>query len=683
MNYPLIWDNLVAYSMQIGLLVGLAAFVPGVLRLRLPAGRLAYWHMLLGACLLLPALRPWKQAVVTLSSYVPPSAPAAVVLHAAPVTAIDWVEIALFVMLGGIAIRMIWLASGLWRLSRLRKHSAPLTPESSWSVEADIRISDAISSPVTFGYLKPTVLLPANFHELEASAQEAILCHEVLHVRRKDWLFTVAEELVRCVFWFHPAIWWLLGEIGLAREQVVDREVVEVTRSRDEYVDALLAIAGATPRLDLAPAPLFLRKRHLKQRVVSIMKEVRMSKTRSISSLAAGLGILAAACWMVTATFPLAAAPQMVTDGPGVTVDAGGSVLHRGSVMYPAAALAKRIQGIVTVEATVDSSGNVVDTRVLSGPMELRKAAQQSVLTWHFAMDTSSTTRQVKVNFDLTGVPEPTYTRLTTSDLAPPTMDAASRAAAEAKVAALRSQITDQAKQAQDPAQRQQAMAKLNELQSTMNALQTRIGPPSIDGRRLNRIDVQGLNDTMRNDLMSRLGVHIGDTMTPEMMERVRKSAMEFDEHIMVGTMYGKDNEVTLSLRMPGASPGGVIGGVISSTPSVGYATTSDAKPNVPGRITIGGNVQQAKLIRQPKPVYPPLAKQARISGVVHLAAIIGKEGNVIDLKVISGHPLLIPSALEAVQLWVYQQTLLNGEPVEVSTQIDVNYTLADEPIQQ
>jgi len=615
-----------------------------------------------------------------LTSYVPPSAPTPVVLHAPPVTAIDWTEISLFVLLGGMAIRMIWLATGLWRLSRLRKHSTPLPVASSWSVEADIRISDAISSPVTFGYIQPTVLLPANFHELEASAQEAILCHEVLHVRRKDWLWTVAEELVRCVFWFHPAIWWLLGEIGLAREQVVDREVVEVTRSRDEYVDALLAIAGATPRLDLAPAPLFLRKRHLKQRVVSIMKEVRMSKTRSISSLAAGLGILAAACWMVTATFPLAAAPQMVTDGPGVTVDAGGSVLHRGSVSYPPSALMKRVQGVVTVEATVDSTGNVVDTRVLSGSMELRRAAQQSVLTWHFAMDTSSTTRQVKVNFDLTGVPEASFTQLTGSVLAPPAMDAASRAEAEAKVSALRSQITEQAKQmqdpakTQDPAKRQETMAKLSEMQATMNALQTRMGPPTMEGRRLNQINVQGLNDTMRNDLMSRLGVHVGDTMNSAALERVRKAAMEFDEHMQVGTMYGKDNEVSLMLMMPGARAGGAVG----SGPSVGFAST-EPKPNVPGRITIGGNVQSAKLIRQPKPVYPPLAKQARISGVVHLAAIISKEGQVIDLKVISGHPLLIPSALEAVQQWVYQQTLLNGEPVEVSTQIDVNYTLSDE----
>ena len=71
MNLQLIWDNLVSYSMQIGLLVGLAAFIPAALRLRLPASRLAYWHILLAACLLLPALRPWKQAAITLTRYVP------------------------------------------------------------------------------------------------------------------------------------------------------------------------------------------------------------------------------------------------------------------------------------------------------------------------------------------------------------------------------------------------------------------------------------------------------------------------------------------------------------------------------------------------------------------------------------------------------------------------------------
>ena len=94
-------------------------------------------------------------------------------------------------------------------------------------------------------------------------------------------------------------------------------------------------------------------------------------------------------------------------------------------------------------------------------------------------------------------------------------------------------------------------------------------------------------------------------------------------------------------------------------------------------RIRVGGNVQQARLIRQPKPLYPPLAKQARISGTVKLNAIIAKDGTIMNLSVISGHPLLVPSAMEAVKQWAYQPTLLNGEPVEVVTQIDVNFTLS------
>ena len=129
-----------------------------------------------------------------------------------------------------------------------------------------------------------------------------------------------------------------------------------------------------------------------------------------------------------------------------------------------------------------------------------------------------------------------------------------------------------------------------------------------------------------------------------------------------------------------GGTPGGVLGGIIGSVPTAALPPPPPPpvkKDAAPKRITIGGNVQQAKLVRQPKPVYPPLAKQARISGVVHLAAVISKDGTIQDLKVISGHPLLIPSALEAVKQWVYQPTLLNGEPVEVSTQIDVNFTLS------
>ena len=128
-----------------------------------------------------------------------------------------------------------------------------------------------------------------------------------------------------------------------------------------------------------------------------------MSKTKSISVLAAGFAVFALSC---VATFPLYAAPQMAADGPGVTVDTGGAMLHRGSIVYPDSARAKRVQGVVVVEATLDNTGNVVDTRVISGPIELRRAAQQSVLQWHFAMDNSMNTRQVKVTFDPSALPD-------------------------------------------------------------------------------------------------------------------------------------------------------------------------------------------------------------------------------------------------------------------------------------
>jgi protein TonB len=131
---------------------------------------------------------------------------------------------------------------------------------------------------------------------------------------------------------------------------------------------------------------------------------------------------------------------------------------------------------------------------------------------------------------------------------------------------------------------------------------------------------------------------------------------------------------------VPGGTPGGVLGGIIGSVPSAAPPPppVKDApKPVTPKSVRVGGNVMAAKLIRQPKPTYPPLAKQARIQGTVRFNAVIGKDGTIQNLTLVSGHPLLIPSAQEAVRQWLYQPTTLNGEAVEVVTTIDVNFTLS------
>jgi protein TonB len=122
---------------------------------------------------------------------------------------------------------------------------------------------------------------------------------------------------------------------------------------------------------------------------------------------------------------------------------------------------------------------------------------------------------------------------------------------------------------------------------------------------------------------------------------------------------------------IPGGSMGGVIGSVLSSTPTVAPHIAT------PQRVRVSSGVSSGLLIRKVNPAYPPLARQARIQGVVILQAQISKDGSIENLQLISGHPMLAPAAIEAVKQWKYKPYLLNGEPVEVDTQVQVNFTLA------
>jgi protein TonB len=121
-----------------------------------------------------------------------------------------------------------------------------------------------------------------------------------------------------------------------------------------------------------------------------------------------------------------------------------------------------------------------------------------------------------------------------------------------------------------------------------------------------------------------------------------------------------------------GGQAGGVLGGIIGGT---GSNLPPPPKPTQQ-RIRVGGNVQSAKMIRQVQPTYPQIAKTAHVSGTVLLHAIISKDGSVQELQYVSGPPLLMKSAMDAVREWRYQPTLLNGEPVEVETTISVIFSL-------
>jgi periplasmic protein TonB len=140
-----------------------------------------------------------------------------------------------------------------------------------------------------------------------------------------------------------------------------------------------------------------------------------------------------------------------------------------------------------------------------------------------------------------------------------------------------------------------------------------------------------------------------------------------------------KEDAPDMSAGMAGGVPGGVaggsMGGVIGGVIGGMGGAPPPPKPTA-SRIRQGGSVQAALLVNKVQPVYPPLARQTRISGTVRLHAIISKTGSVESLEVLSGHPLLVRAAMDAVQQWRYKPTLLNGEPVEVDTTIDVIFSL-------
>ncbi len=268
-----LWD----YSLQAALLVLAGGLLLDVFRIRDPRVRLAYWQALLAACFLLPFVQPWETVA---------SIPYSIGLAGAAVAGGDraswrFDELLVLVLLAGFVFRLLSMSIGLVRLRRHRSEARLWGEAPSWvaameshiGVRSQIRISPSLDGPVTFGLRRPVILLPARFERMSRQIQEAIVCHELLHVRRKDWVWSCLEELVRSMFWFHPAMAWLVGRIQLAREQVVDRSAVQSTGSRDAYLEALLEITKG--RLRPVAAPAFLRRRQLAQRVELLPIESR------------------------------------------------------------------------------------------------------------------------------------------------------------------------------------------------------------------------------------------------------------------------------------------------------------------------------------------------------------------------------------------------------------------------
>jgi TonB family protein len=376
-------SNLLAYSGQIALLVVAASVLPGLARLNAPASRYVFWQGVLMACLLLPLLQTPQRVLIE----PPPGravagrsiALAGAPSIAAPPETFDWWTIVLALLCAGTSVRLTWTIVGAARLARLRRAGVVAPQHEHGELRArvgrraEIRYVDAVRQPVTFGVYRPVVLLPSALRDQPMDVREAVVAHELSHVRRFDALWVIVEEAIRAVLWFHPAIWWVVRRVRLAREYVVDECAIGLTGRRRAYLQALLTFAEAP---QTAHATAFGGRRHLFDRITQIAREDVMSSTRLLlTSFVLVLAIIVSARYVVQA-FPMTqettataaefkAGPLERAASPLGPDQPRPVKIRDVAPVFPDDPVAHEMRADIKVRVTLDQSGAVTEARII------------------------------------------------------------------------------------------------------------------------------------------------------------------------------------------------------------------------------------------------------------------------------------------------------------------------------
>ena len=560
----------------------------------------------------------------------------------------------------GIAARAGWFLFGLVTLARVRRRAARLDPRPGSVVDAiglaradaEFRVAPTPARPVTFGLLRPVVVVPSDFTAFAEDEQKAIACHELVHVRRRDWIRNVGDEVVRAVAWFHPAAWWLTRQIRLAREQVVDQEVVRHLGARKPYLDALLRLASPDRGSLFVPASLFLGRSHLAYRVALLLKEVRMSRPRLVLSFVAMAVVLLLAGRAAVVAFPLHAA---IDAGQAAAAAKPGQISQRpqppAQPAQPAVAKLKdarpafpagSVETPVIVKVETDASGAVTAATPAVGPTDLATIAMAAVKQWKFS---PGRPLAFLVGFnpaassgDLSDQPPV----LVGGNVRPPT-----------KVKDVKPIYPDDAQQAH--------------VQGVV-ILETRIAADGIvsDARVLRsvpKLNVAALEAVLAWKFKP-AGFPIQMTVTVN---------FTLDDGPPAGVKGGVAGGVGSGVGggVPGGVAGGVEGGVDPKTVKVWGEL-----PNGERALRVGGPIKAPTKIVDVKPVYPKDAKDAGVQGVVILEIAVGPDGKVKDAKILRSVSLLDQAALDAVRQWEFTPVVVDGSPQTVIMTVTVNFTL-------
>lgn len=522
-----------------------------------------------------PAFPAWNVVTDTGS----PSSLSANLAAAVPWLAPFWIA--------GVWIFYLRHVAGWTSVCRMRRRGVCCAPER-WQSElarlsAQLHLSRPVrllesclaDAPVVLGHFRPLILMPVGLLAgLPAEQVEAILLHELAHIRRFDYLVNVFQRLVEGLLFYHPAVWWISRVIRNERENCCDDVVVAMSGNAHEYARALAALeqnrwSGCEPAVAATGGSLVERIRRL----------LYPTGPNGIWT-----PLCAAVVFIATAAVAL-------------------TVLHAAPAQRNSAAAEPQTEGV-----KVSPYVKWVNEDVVYIILDVERAA---------------------------------FLKLTTDEES--------------------EHFIEQFWQRRDPTQPGAPENAFKEEHYRRIAYANEHYAASVPGWKTDRghiYIVYGPPDEIDSHTA---GGGPGEPPYPFEDWRYRhieRVGNDIALHFMDPMLNGEYRLFNPLQRLQ-SSPENRVG-------------------QAPDRVRVGAQVQERNLITMVNPIYPPLAMQARIQGVVRLAVVIGKDGRVSNMELVKGHPLLVDAAKDAVRQWVYRPTLLNGEPVEVATQVDVNFLLSE-----
>ncbi len=633
--------------------------------------RYAYWRVILAVCILLPVLqdRQAPRAAVAAAVAVVDTrvTPLAIDPAAAASPMIPWSTAVLALLAAGAVIRLAWVGASLVRLRRLRRAGATAAQSEIHAelqeiigAQCEIRYVDQLRQPVTFGLWRPIILLPSSLTRRSHDIQRAVLGHELFHVKRRDWGWLLAEQLVCAVLWFNPAIWWLVSRVHLAREIVVDELAVLATGRRRAYVEALLAFADET---SVAPVAAFGGRRQLFDRLVLLSKEAVMSSHRLVVTCAVMMAVVAAGSWQAMAAFPLTAGQTQTLrpNAPGplesraIPVTPEGPMPQRVNYeppMYPVEARIAGARGSVILMITLDELGRVAEARRLRYTL---------------------TSTNPPVSVTLTGSNPDEEERFIVNGSTGQSDTVRSIAAAMTEAAIRSVQQWRYDPPAAGPISFQVAIningdAAAGAEQGTLAAGTTRVGEPWAEGA----IRVGGTIRTPKKILDVRpvypaaasdagvSGVVILETRigTDGAIEnaRVLRSIPLLDQAALDAVMQWRFTPTLMN----GQAVPVLMTVTVNFTAGFVHQRDRDVSPSQEGR-------EVPTLIKEVKPVYPPEAVGSNAEGTVETEVTVGLDGKVTDARIVRSIAVFDEAALTAVRQWEFSRP---SQPVAVNIEL-------------